>query len=107
MISDVRFSGSTCTSVITYGRKLYCANVGDSRSIIIKAAPNSADGKLVVFHASWLARLTFLTKLTISVVIGCTVRAISRDHKPDDIDEKLHIEAHNGRVDCYKDHMGN
>ena len=37
MVSDVRFSGSTCTSIITYGRKLYIANVGDSRTILIRA----------------------------------------------------------------------
>ena len=36
MVSDVRFSGSTCTSIITYGRKVYCANVGDSRTILIR-----------------------------------------------------------------------
>ena len=36
MVSDVRFSGSTCTSIITYGKKVYCANVGDSRTIIIR-----------------------------------------------------------------------
>lgn len=41
MVSDVRFSGSTCTSMITYGRKVYCANVGDSRTICIRAAPNA------------------------------------------------------------------
>lgn len=45
MVSDVRFSGSTCTSMITYGRKVYCANVGDSRTILIRAAPDSASGK--------------------------------------------------------------
>lgn len=45
MVSDVRFSGSTCTSIITYGRRVYCANVGDSRTILIRAAPQSPDGK--------------------------------------------------------------
>ena len=44
MVSDVRFSGSTCTSIITYGRKVYCANVGDSRTILIRQAP-TGDGK--------------------------------------------------------------
>jgi serine/threonine protein phosphatase PrpC len=39
MVSDVRFSGSTCTSILTYGRKVYCANVGDSRTILIRAGP--------------------------------------------------------------------
>lgn len=36
MVKDVRFSGSTCVSVLTYGRKLYVANVGDSRAILIR-----------------------------------------------------------------------
>lgn len=44
MVSDVRFSGSTCTSMITYGRKVYCANVGDSRTILIRAAPTAPTG---------------------------------------------------------------
>lgn len=39
MVADVRFSGSTCTSILTYGRKVYCANVGDSRTILIRAGP--------------------------------------------------------------------
>ena len=38
MVSDVRFSGSTCVSVLTFGRKVYVANVGDSRAIVIKSA---------------------------------------------------------------------
>jgi serine/threonine protein phosphatase PrpC len=36
MVSDVRFSGSTCVAVLTYGRKLYVPNVGDSRAIMIR-----------------------------------------------------------------------
>ena len=37
MVTDVRFSGSTCVSLLTFGRKIYVANVGDSRAILIKA----------------------------------------------------------------------
>lgn len=33
---DIRFSGSTCVSMLTYGRKLYTANVGDSRAIMVR-----------------------------------------------------------------------
>ena len=40
MPQDTRYSGSTCVSVMTLGRKLYVANVGDSRGIVIRAAPN-------------------------------------------------------------------
>jgi len=76
MVSDVRFSGSTCTSIITYGRRVYCANVGDSRTILIRAAPNGD---------------------------GCLVRALSRDHKPDDPEESRVILANNGRIDSYRD----
>lgn len=36
MMLDTRYSGSTCVSVMTLGRKLYMANVGDSRGIVIR-----------------------------------------------------------------------
>ena len=36
MGTDVRYSGSTCVSVLTYGRHLFIGNVGDSRAIIIR-----------------------------------------------------------------------
>jgi serine/threonine protein phosphatase PrpC len=79
MVSDVRFSGSTCVSVLTYGRKLYVANVGDSRAVLIRQATGNT----------------------------CTVTALSRDHKPDDKDEAAVIIANNGRIDSYRDQLGN
>lgn len=30
------FSGSTCVSVMFIGPRLYCANVGDSRAILLR-----------------------------------------------------------------------
>lgn len=39
MGTDVRFSGSTCVSILTYGRHVFMANVGDSRAIIIEQDP--------------------------------------------------------------------
>lgn len=42
MPQDTRYSGSTCVSVMTLGRKLYIANVGDSRGIVIKSVPGPA-----------------------------------------------------------------
>jgi len=77
MVSDVKFSGSTCVSILTYGRKLFSANVGDSRAITIRADPK--DPKV------------------------CTCEALSRDHKPDDPEESKRILAHNGRIDSYRD----
>jgi len=44
MPQDTRYSGSTCVSVMTMGRKLYMANVGDSRGIVIRSVePTSPD----------------------------------------------------------------
>lgn len=37
MVSDVRFSGSTCVSILTYGKRIFVANVGDSRAILISS----------------------------------------------------------------------
>jgi serine/threonine protein phosphatase PrpC len=37
MPMDTRYSGSTCVSVMTIGKKLFVANVGDSRGIVIKS----------------------------------------------------------------------
>lgn len=74
MVSDVRFSGSTCVSVLTYGKKVYVANVGDSRAIVIRQKPD-----------------------------GCLCYPISRDHKPDDPEESKVILANNGRIDSYRD----
>jgi serine/threonine protein phosphatase PrpC len=81
MISDVRFSGSTCVSVLTFGRRIYVSNVGDSRAILISQSAIAAD--------------------------KFTVQAISRDHKPDDPEESKVILANNGRIDSYRDQLGN
>jgi len=56
MVSDVRMSGSTCVSVLCYGRRLFVANVGDSRAILIKQSQHNE----------------------------CFAVPLSRDHKPDD-----------------------
>ena len=43
----------------------------------------------------------------IAVVIGCIATALSRDHKPDDPDEAKVINSKNGRIDSYRDQLGN
>lgn len=45
MGTDVRYSGSTCVSLLTYGQHLFIANVGDSRAIIIKQDPDDPTRK--------------------------------------------------------------
>jgi len=37
---DISLSGSTCVSVLTLGQKLFCANVGNSRAILVKMIDN-------------------------------------------------------------------
>ena len=54
MGTDVRYSGSTCVSILTYGRHLFIANVGDSRAIIIKQDPNDPRRK---FHSSHCSKV--------------------------------------------------
>ena len=34
--TDIRFSGSTCVTLMMLGQKLFCSNVGDSRGIVVK-----------------------------------------------------------------------
>ena len=51
---DIRFSGSTCVTMLCLGQKIFCSNVGDSRGIVVKLN----DGKI-------------------------QAQAISRDQKPD------------------------
>lgn len=41
---NLRFSGSTCVSVLIVGNKVFCANVGDSRATLArkKEVPNGS-----------------------------------------------------------------
>ena len=74
---DIRFSGSTCVSVMTFGTKLFVANVGDSRAVLISKNANTPE--------------------------GFQVTALTRDHKPCDPDEGRRIIEAGGRIDSYRD----
>ena len=74
MGTDVRYSGSTCVSILTYGRHLFMANVGDSRAIIIRQDPNDNRSKY----------LKFFFYNIFDCIKGCIAQALTRDHKPDD-----------------------
>ena len=72
---DIRFSGSTCVSIMTLGQKLFCVNVGDSRGIVVKIQ----NGDKVI------------------------AQAISRDQKPSQQDEANRIIQCGGRIDSFRD----
>lgn len=76
---DTNFSGSTCISVLYSTEKIYCANVGDSRSIMGKYSKN---------HNKW----------------DCF--PLSRDHKPNEYDEAKRIMSFNGRIEQFKEEDG-
>jgi serine/threonine protein phosphatase PrpC len=65
---------------MTFGTKLFIANVGDSRAILIKK--NEDNPK------------------------NFSVQALTRDHKPCDSDEGKRIIEAGGRVDSYRDNEG-
>ena len=63
MGTDVRYSGSTCVSILTYGRHLFIANVGDSRAIIIKQDPNDPRRKFTFRQFSKVNRFLSLCRM--------------------------------------------
>lgn len=73
------FSGTTAVFGVLIGDKLFTANIGDSRCIL--ATQNGSRGSLKV----------------------C---ALSRDHKPDEPDEKTRILRAGGRVHPFKGYYG-
>jgi serine/threonine protein phosphatase PrpC len=80
---NLRFSGSTCVSVLIVGNKVFCANVGDSRATLARrkeiAGPNGQPQYKMV---------------------GIP---LNRDHKADEPDEQQRIISSGGRVAAYRD----
>jgi len=72
---DISFSGTTCVSVLLHNNKVYCANVGDSRAILVSSSHGGRN---------W------------------SVMELSHDHKPDRPDERSRIVSNEGRVMPYK-----
>ncbi|OMJ90244.1 hypothetical protein SteCoe_7447 [Stentor coeruleus] len=84
---DTNFSGSTFVSVMIRGKKLWCANVGDSRALLGRQLHEKTGTKGNSNH--WMSI------------------ALSRDHKPNESDESTRILAKGGRVEAYQDEDGN
>ena len=79
---DVEYSGSTCVSIILEENninKIYIANVGDSRAIIIKEIKNN---NYIPYQ-------------------------ISRDHKPTEKDEAQRVLDYDGEIEKIEDDDGN
>lgn len=75
---DTKYSGTTSCSLIVKQDKVISINLGDSRAVM----GSQVQGK-------WRARV------------------LTKDHKPDDDEEKKRIIKQNGRVFHYKDEEGN
>ena len=90
---DVNFSGSTFVSVLIRGKKLWCANVGDSRAFIARQLPDNYQS-----YKNIRAKPSGNHWMSI---------ALSRDHKPNEGDESARIAKHGGRVEAYQDEHGN
>lgn len=90
---DINFSGSTMVSVLIRGKKLWCANTGDSRALLGRQLSDA-----------------FLSQQNIPVKQSgkhWMSIALSRDHKPDDQDESVRILHCGGRIEAYQDEQGN
>ena len=79
---DVNFSGTTCVLVIQIGTKLICANVGDSRAILVYDKSNG------------------------DILKNSEIFELSHDFKPDLPDEKKRILMMGGTVDQMLDNNG-
>lgn len=90
---DVNFSGSTFVSTLIRGKKLWCANVGDSRAFVARQLPDN-----------YQSYKNLRTKPSGNHWMSI---ALSRDHKPNEADESTRISKHGGRVEAYQDEHGN
>ena len=82
---DITLSGSTLTAALVGKDKVWCANVGDSRTLLARNVVGPS-GEPQATH--WIAI------------------SLSRDHKPDDMDEAARILSSGGRIAAYKDEDG-
>jgi len=66
---NARWSGCCALSLLLHDRRLWCAGAGDCRAVLGMLLPDEGDGPLL------------------------EAERLSRDHKPDDPDERVRIEA--------------
>ncbi|EGR29007.1 protein phosphatase 2c, putative, partial [Ichthyophthirius multifiliis] len=76
---DCTFSGSTCVLTLIIGNKIWTANAGDSRAVLCQ----------LDIENNWISK------------------QLTRDHKPNELDEFARIIQRGGRVESYKDENNN
>ena len=85
MAEDIRYSGCTCTIILLFGQKMYVANLGDSRSILVRQGTNSC----------------------LPLEEDYTVKQLTKDHNLKDPEERRRILDKGGRIDPFRDRHGN
>ena len=83
---DINFSGSTCTLIIKVFNKLFISHIGDSRAIMI-----------------YENKLKIENKSVSNPYYQYEVVQLTKDHKPDLIEEKKRIEKAGGVVSQYEE----
>lgn len=84
MADDIRYSGSTCSAVLIFGRKIYAVNLGDSRVLLVKKGND---------HSKELEKDGAFKQLT-------------REHNLLDEEERDRVLEHGGRIDFFRDKQG-
>jgi len=79
---SAELSGTTLTTAFVQGDQLYTANVGDSRIILVSVEDDASKGQY-------------------------SVKQLTADHKPEDVEESKRIFAAGGRIAQAKDNKGN
>ncbi|XP_020878028.1 probable protein phosphatase 2C 71 isoform X1 [Arabidopsis lyrata subsp. lyrata] len=92
--SHTRDAGSTASTAILVGDRLLVANVGDSRAVICRGGNGILLRFLISHHDSWYY-LLISSEMNLCALVAF---AVSRDHKPDQSDERERIENAGGFV---------
>ena len=95
---NVSFSGTTAVTVMLIGNQLICANVGDSRAILAFQKTLAQLSNLPL--PKEYKNMPQEEKIWVAL-------PLSRDHKPEDEDEKKRILSNNGRVEPFREQNGN
>ncbi len=95
---DVNFSGSTTVLVFIINDKIICANVGDSRAILINEKKKNHKGNI---NINIILDKKDNSPFNSSSNVYYDVQALSIDHKPELESEKNRVINNGGRIEKY------